>query len=302
MEPFSSYSRRNSPSPPPSTKRERSVRASPVPGFFEEDSDADQNFVFPRTVRPRPGLSSLHSSDDELASNSRLPLSLYTDFDKSADNGSPSTPSSRSAQSYREVRSSRGLADIEIPPPQDTKSNIHLSSTPIPDASASTPPLLVPKEPTTKDEVDLASPNAFQFPASATHAKTFSPAMQPQKTTHSSSRTNMSVSSHQSTYSLDIPGSTRRYPASSPKSPPSMARTRSATALPEPALFKAQDIPTPPLMPPVKPFAGRRDRSGSDSSSRLNGLGTPGLKDVLKVWVIPLPRILAIDNMRRSPR
>jgi hypothetical protein len=73
-----------------------------------------------------------------------------------------------------------------------------------------------------------------------------------------------------------------------------MTRTRSATAVvesppvyPPPLVKQLMGSPDDlPLVPPVKPFAmPRRDRSGSDSSmsGRAPTLGTPGLKDVLKV-------------------
>lgn len=117
------------------------------------------------------------------------------------------------------------------------------------------------------EEVDLASPTAFQFPSTAR-----SP-LSPQQQRNSAS--------HQSSYSLDRTGNgggrTRKMQGSLARPTLPIARTRSATALPDAAL--SPDSPSPPLVPPMKPFA-RRDRSGSDSSSKA----TPGLKDVLKVY------------------
>ncbi|KAJ7733783.1 STE/STE20/YSK protein kinase [Mycena maculata] len=166
-----------------------------------------------------------------------------------------------------------------------------------------------------KRDVDLASPAAFQFPPTQ---KVLSPSipsvlpLQLQKShnrtspTHSSTSTlPVSPGAHQATYSLDTAGSTRRFAAPSPRIAPSMPRTRSATALPETssAVFVKPNRPVVddlPLVPPIKPFArSGRERSGSDSSntSYTAGMGTPGLKDVLKIPSLTSEHHLGISDL-----
>ncbi|KAJ4488418.1 hypothetical protein J3R30DRAFT_932575 [Lentinula aciculospora] len=124
-----------------------------------------------------------------------------------------------------------------------------------------------------------------------------------------------SPGSHQTTYSLDTSSSNRRNASTSAARPsPSMMRTRSATALPEVqsppiSTFAAMsslhhtDVSTDglPLLPPVRPFAEpmRRHRSGSDSSStsRTTNLGTPGLKDVLKIPSLSSEHQLGLNDL-----
>ncbi|KAJ7497186.1 Pkinase-domain-containing protein [Mycena latifolia] len=172
-----------------------------------------------------------------------------------------------------------------------------------------------------KKDVDLASPAAFHFPPPQ---KVLSPSIAPvlplqlQKShtrtspTHSSTSTlPVSPGAHQATYSLDTSASARRFPAPNPRSTPSMTRTRSATALPEtgptaaikPNATNRQVSPAAdnsPLVPPIKPFARPgRERSGSDSSniSYTPGLGTPGLKDVLKIPSLTSEHHLGISDL-----
>ncbi|KAF9072957.1 hypothetical protein BDP27DRAFT_1319707 [Rhodocollybia butyracea] len=147
---------------------------------------------------------------------------------------------------------------------------------------------------------NLASSTAFQFPAaprSVVAASSARAAGEPSSSKHPSLT---SPGSHQTTYSLDTSSVSRRSASSIPRPTPSIMRTRSATALPEVqsppgATFAAlpslqhtnASTDALPLLPPVRPFAEpmRRNRSGSDSSSngRTLNLGTPGLKDVLKI-------------------
>ncbi|KAJ3976395.1 Pkinase-domain-containing protein [Lentinula raphanica] len=163
--------------------------------------------------------------------------------------------------------------------------------------------------PSPSPNFNLASSTAFQFPANpkaittplgSTHARDGLAS----SSTSTSARPNpatTSPGSHQTTYSLDTSSSNRRNASASAARPsPSIMRTRSATALPEvqsppssavaamPSLHHPDlSLDGSPLLPPVRPFAEpmRRHRSGSDSSSnsRTTNLGTPGLKDVLKI-------------------
>lgn len=239
-----------------------------------------------------------------------------------SDNDEDSGPSSSTAtprNTYREVRSNRGPPDIHIPSsssPQskrlefqspDSANTASDPDSPLSYQPPSAPPsskLLsrqnrpqsnadaAPDTPSRARDVNLASPAAFQFPATPT--KPILP-LQAQKGTAETSptrKTHMVTASspgaHQSTYSLDTPSSARRTPTTPVMRTPSITRTRSATAIPDvsrPTLFGQQDKDSPPLIPPVKPFATKRDRSGSDSGGSGGSieLGTPGLKDVLKV-------------------
>ncbi|KAK0490281.1 Pkinase-domain-containing protein [Armillaria novae-zelandiae] len=347
-DPFShqlSLPHRSTPSPPPpksTSSYDRTIKAptSPIGGFIQslthDVAETARSFVFPKSARSRSGLSSISGSDDERSQPTfpfpskgesipsqepNMPLTI--DIDRAVE---VTQPSARSAHSYRDIRSTRGLADIEIPPPsQDTKP-IELSTTPNPAPSSDLPnstltarnttplkrsPMLVDSEPQRgRRQVDLASPTAFQFPPSSSSDSALS-VIQPTLPLHPRVRKEAPItkslspqSSHQSTYSLDISGTVRRAPsASSPRSSPPITRTRSATALPEAAVYKAGPVPprspSPPLVPPIKPFAGRRDRSGSDSSGsyRTNGLGTPGLKDVLKIPSLTSEHQLGLSDL-----
>ncbi|KAK0455689.1 Pkinase-domain-containing protein [Desarmillaria tabescens] len=344
-----SLPQRDTPSPPapkstPSHDRTIKAPISPLGGFIQglthDVAETARNFVFPKSARSRSGLSSISGSDDErsqppvpfpsrgeIIPSQELNTPLTIDIDRAVEAAQNSASSARSAQSYRDIRSTRGLADIEIPPlSQDTKP-IELSTTPnaapTSDAPSSTlttrthtplkrSPMLTDSEPQRgRRQVDLASPTAFQFPPSSSNSalsviQSTLP-LQPQRARKDTPlRRNLSPSqsSHQSTYSLDISGNVRHAPSSSsPRSSPPITRTRSATALPETAVYKATppppQSPSPPLMPPVKPFAGRRDRSGSDSSGsyRTNGLGTPGLKDVLKIPSLTSEHQLGLSDL-----
>ncbi|KAJ6586809.1 Pkinase-domain-containing protein [Mycena vulgaris] len=172
--------------------------------------------------------------------------------------------------------------------------------------------------PSAKRDVDLASPAAFHFPPTQNVLSPSIPPVLPlqlQKShtpTHSSTSTlPVSPGAHQTTYSLDTSASGRRFAASSPRSTPIMTRTRSATALPETgptgsvksnATTRQANAVTDdsPLVPPIKPFARPgRERSGSDSSniSYTPGLGTPGLKDVLKIPSLTSEHHLGISDL-----
>ncbi|KAF7315354.1 STE/STE20/YSK protein kinase [Mycena indigotica] len=163
-------------------------------------------------------------------------------------------------------------------------------------------------------DIDLTSPAAFQFPPPQ-QSPTIAPVLPLQlhkshsrhSPTHSStsSATSIPVSpgAHQPAYSLDNTVSPRRFATPTQRPAPSMIRTRSATALPEtgpskPLASRAINMEPPPLVPPIKPFA-RRQRSGSDSSNTgyTPGLGTPGLKDVLKIPSLTSEHHLGISDL-----
>ncbi|KAK0500986.1 hypothetical protein EDD18DRAFT_1348421 [Armillaria luteobubalina] len=70
------------------------------------------------------------------------------------------------------------------------------------------------------------------------------------------------------------------------------------------AMYKAGPVPpwspSPPLMPPIKPFAGHCNHSGSNSSGsyRTNGLGmAPGLKNVLKIPSLTSKHQLGLSDL-----
>ncbi|CAK5281475.1 unnamed protein product [Mycena citricolor] len=162
-----------------------------------------------------------------------------------------------------------------------------------------------------RDENRRESPNLFQFPPSQKAVSPSVPdvtALQLPKPHNRTSPTHASASplpvspvAHQATHSLDIVGATRRFPAASPRPAPSMIRTRSATALAEgtPVRHNRPAVDQP-LVPPIKPFArGTRERSGSDASNQsyTPGLGTPGLKDVLKIPSLSSEHHLGISDL-----
>jgi len=123
---------------------------------------------------------------------------------------------------------------------------------------------------------DLASPAAFRFPLNqraknkAQVADAFVPIPKPIERL---------PSSHQATHSLDTPS---RRAVIQPFVPPSMYRARSATAVRQVHNrhgSKPLDLNDESLSEPSKlPIRNLTERSGSEAS-----LGTPGLKDVLKV-------------------
>ncbi|KAJ7132870.1 Pkinase-domain-containing protein [Mycena crocata] len=346
--PFHIASPRNTPSPPiplptsaasPPGRDRMGMKRGLTMDSAGDDLTAKQSaFAFPPrgTGRSRSNLSSSVPNSDEETSD------LLTPSDTG---GEEMTSGNGARNSYR----TRGPPNIEIPPssqaeqlafdlasPAHTPAALSSSS---PNISASRPPMNRKRSQSTaegltsgpnastlsslssKRDVDLASPAAFQFPPPQ---KVLSPSipsvlpLQLQKShnrtspTHSSTSTlPVSPGAHQTTYSLDTSASARRFPTLSPRSAPNMTRTRSATALPETSLagnakLNANDRQTgsmadnPPLVPPIKPFArSGRERSGSDSSnhSYTPGLGTPGLKDVLKIPSLTSEHHLGISDL-----
>ncbi|KAJ3822250.1 STE/STE20/YSK protein kinase [Lentinula raphanica] len=138
--------------------------------------------------------------------------------------------------------------------------------------------------PSPSPNFNLASSTAFQFPANpkaittplgSTHARDGLAS----SSTSTSARPNpatTSPGSHQTTYSLDTSSSNRRNASASAARPsPSIMRTRSATALPE--------VQSPPSSAVAAMPSLHHPDFDSSSNSRTTNLGTPGLKDVLKI-------------------
>ncbi|KAJ7783031.1 Pkinase-domain-containing protein [Mycena metata] len=323
-------SQRNTPSPPISQPtsavspgRTGLKRGLMADGISDVLTAKQGTFAFPpRGVgRSRSNLAtSVPNSDEE--SPDLIPPPAEFEAEESTSNGV--------RNSYR----TRGPPNIEIPSSSQAE---HLSfdlaspthppatvSTSSPNIPSSRPPMNRKRSKSSaegltpvlaaKRDLDLASPGAFQFPPTQKILSPSIPSILPlqlQKShhnrtspTHSSTSTlPLSPGAHQATYSLDTSASTRRFAA------PSMTRTRSATALPETAVSKpisssrqtnilADNLPLPP--PPVPPFArSGRERSGSDSSnaSYTPGLGTPGLKDVLKIPSLTSEHHLGISDL-----
>lgn len=233
------------------------------------------------------------------------------------------------ARSFRDNRT-RGPPDIEIPPSFDS---LDLSS-PNPSgpaASSSTPDpsgsntVVGPRPRRRRSQSSgegLGAPSVFQFPAAQKVLSPAAPAviplqLQPKHArtspTHASASAAPSASSssltpgaHQPTYSLDTQ---RRVREGFPMTPPNISRTRSATAVqeltvkstPKPLLIGQQGLEDAPLVPPVRPYAATpmgRNRSASDSSQKDSPvLGTPGLKDVLKIPSLSSEHRLGISDL-----
>ncbi|KAJ3562793.1 hypothetical protein NP233_g9352 [Leucocoprinus birnbaumii] len=126
---------------------------------------------------------------------------------------------------------------------------------------------------------DLASPAAFRFPMNP-RAKNKSQAGDvPPQLPHPKPADVGASSSHQAAHSVDT---ISRRTAVQPLAPPSMYRARSATSVHQSHSrygSKPPDLSDDSLLePPKLPTWGLPERSASEAS-----LGTPGLKDVLKI-------------------
>ncbi|KAL0956049.1 hypothetical protein HGRIS_002221 [Hohenbuehelia grisea] len=269
---------------------------------------------------------------------------------RSTEEGAGTNAPTKDNFGYRDIRSNRGIPDLEIPSTSNLKDTVVIDRTspnPPGDSDARRPTAMrkrsqsstegtsvKPSVPFLTPNRDLASPAAYQFPPTSKFAgsSAISPGPSPisaggplnnglnsnlQKThnrlspTHYSASTAISPTSngprspgaHQSTYSLDT---RRNLPIGPLRSPLPMNRTRSATALTESNTSSAHTLlapgssrldPSPPLVPPVRPFA-KRDRSDSESSSnRSMSLGLRGLKDVLKVPSLSSEHHLALSDL-----
>jgi hypothetical protein len=131
---------------------------------------------------------------------------------------------------------------------------------------------LVDNEP--KDNLDLASPAAFQFPVSSKQAMSCQSIRVTQSRASPMPRTTVDhPNSHQNALSLDT---SSRHDLS-----PLVSRTRSATT-PPPMLNMEREILTSTNKLP-NPTDRTLRLNELNSSAKLLNLGTPGLKDVLKV-------------------
>lgn len=306
--------------PPRTMGRSRSKLSSSVPGSDDEPST--------------PVSIELNSEID------RSLLSISGAVAGHSDNADSPLSSAKTVQSYRGLHS-HFPPHIEIPLFSDVDQSINLTS---PDtgtrtrstlsASSPDPPILISSslprkgsqssigdsQPDSSSEngnpsrrdLNLASPAAFQFPPSLKTLSTSQTSGTPVQKSHnrvspthlSASNLAESPSTHQATYSLDIPGSGKQKLSPSLLSP-SITRTRSATALPETkpinigtaTVHHSKDPDNPSLVPPLKPFAKvSRNRSGSDVSQNINA-GTPGLKDVLKIPSLTSEHRLGISDL-----
>jgi hypothetical protein len=143
-----------------------------------------------------------------------------------------------------------------------------------------------------KDDLDLASPAAFQFPISSKQAieRQSTSRVTHQRQGSPTPRTTVNhPNTHQNALSLDT---------SSRHELPLVPRTRSATT-PPPMLNMERDFLTSTNKTPN--FIDRALRLNElNSSGKLLNLGTPGLKDVLKVWPLiqAAVRLLNGSNLR----
>lgn len=269
-----------SPSPSPSPSRDRTARKRALAAENNGDdlqTAKQANFAFPlRTSTPRNKSklsASVPGSEDEDASATPItrkerppPLGpgISATSVGSSSGTSESSDRSRGNGNYRERSASRGLPNIEIPPPLPPDSNIDFAtSSPVAPSysvenSAQITP--TPRPPINRKQSqssvtgitsrtiaiqrdrNLASPADFQFPLPLTDSPII-PAVLPLRTHSKGSSSHASVSStsstspnaHQTTYSLDASASgltpRRLPPAGSLPLPPSIHRAHSANAL-----------------------------------------------------------------------
>ncbi|KAG6865846.1 hypothetical protein C0991_011178 [Blastosporella zonata] len=304
------------------------VLDSPV----DEPTVKQKTFVYPPRgmARSRSKLSSsVSGSDDESASRtlfeSKLTPSPRIMPSPSLDSlGEPSKKST--LRDPRTLRSKQPPSPVDITPLHSDDELVNDDTSPsttitpgLPSAalpggvsisrpvmgrrrSQSTGEALVPRR-NGRTDLDLASPSAFQFPLSA-HPLPSEPNLisqsRPSPNNFNSSTLGGSLHiAHQVTYSLDTSASTRQNHVPSPL-PSSIARTRSATILPETTeTLPLRKGPTNdmPLLPPLKPFAlSDRNKGGSDGGSSMSS-GTPGLKDVLKIPSLTSEHHLGISDL-----
>ncbi|KAF9047266.1 hypothetical protein BJ165DRAFT_1079979 [Panaeolus papilionaceus] len=135
-----------------------------------------------------------------------------------------------------------------------------------------------------KQFLDLASPSAFQFPRPSTASGDTRPSrLRPTLTKKPPSRPSTSTGLHQNAHSLDTSAAVSRYEGG-PSATGLMSRTRSATTPPP---MTPLDL-DPAGVTPRPSYA--MERKFSDQPQYYN-LGTPGLKDVLKVRISATFRI-----------
>lgn len=289
--------------------------ASPIPAVVTPDEQPKEPFAFPpggmSRARSKLSTSSALPSDSE-HEEPLPPLGPGIPRKEPLDSGSESSSATIRNQTYRDVRTSRGLPNIEIPPLPSHKPNQSLDVSnghpfsedkSSPETPASARATVNRKRSQTSSEgirpsikrSASAAAEPFQFPPAPAHK--LGPSLRVQDRISPTQNTVPALSpSHQSAYSLDTPGISRK-PDLLRSPMPSIARTRSATALVDAISGPGTSPPVPPppnrqttrdtspLMAPIKPFA-RRDRSGSsgsDGNASSSSLGVPTLKEVLKV-------------------
>ncbi|RDB16854.1 Serine/threonine-protein kinase KIC1 [Hypsizygus marmoreus] len=295
--------------------RSRSKLSSSVPGSEDEGLLSSAELKFPHSPRPQPtpspdsssaNLSEIKNGLSEVLSDLR-PTRGPPDIDVS------SPPLQGRAKDLKSPSPSVGPTPVssnsssDIPTPTGIRSVNRKRSQTTAEGLASPRSGLTPMQ-----DLDLASPAAFQFPPSPKPSIPSDPStstLPPQRSHNRNSPNHLSASiptssstAHQATYSLDTSASTRRIPTHSPLLPPSITRTRSATVLPATTHPVAdgsgprKGIPQEPvpLIPPMKPFARTtRNRSGSDLSQGA----APGLKDVLKIPSLTSEHHLGISDL-----
>lgn len=272
---------RGTPSPPPSSpspsSRDRAAyKRGPVAENSAEDLQTAKqaNFAFPprpSNTRNKSKLSaSVPGSEDEDFPSVRkerpppLGPGIPSSF-ASPTNSNDLSDRPRSNNGYRERSASRGLPNIEIPPPLPPDPNLNIASASSPlttpsstsDGSSQLTPVSKPpmfrkrsqssvtgSSSRSAREWSLDSPNDFQFPPSSDNDLPL-PTVLPLRTHSKASPNHASVSStsslspsvHQTTYSLDasVTGlpARRMPPVGSLPLPPSIHRAHSANATPE---------------------------------------------------------------------
>jgi len=276
----------SSPSPSPSRDRSAHKRVLAAENGGDDLQTAKQtNFAFPpktSTPRNKSKLSaSVPGSEDEdtpITRKERPPLLgpgiPSTSTATSSSSGmSDGLDRNRGNANYRERSASRGLPNIEIPPPLPQDPNLDLASANSPVTQSSSNPeenpsqtsqiTPIPRPPINRKrsqssvtgltsrtalasqrDRNLAAPGDFQFPLPSSgdqslptvHLLHAHSKVSPNHASVSGT-SNMSPSVHQTTYSLDASASSlasrRLPPVGSLPAPPSMHRARSANAVPD---------------------------------------------------------------------
>ncbi|KAH8828299.1 Pkinase-domain-containing protein [Flagelloscypha sp. PMI_526] len=313
-----SSSHRDSPSGPAPVgprKPRRQGSTDSTASLTTDESVSGSPFVFPPRTRPArqpsqpksrpPPISADEDSSTEAVIDLRLLSAGLSDSDRDTSTDTITPPAKKSSMSSR----FKVPPNIEVPPrhsgvdidPQKSADDTTPSTASTDKTPQSARQFITRKRSQSTaesissarrgwsdsgDDVNLASPAAFQFPPNGKGDQTPSPSQ------HRSQRADqhaavksgspglVSPSAHQMTYSLDQTTARRLVPPELRSPPPPMNRTRSATALPVESHYMT---PESPLIPPIKPFARvGRERSGSGSEGAAT-MGTPTLKDVLKI-------------------
>ena len=255
--------------PRTSTPRNKSKLSASVPA--SEDKDTPATFVAPKE-RPPPG----------------IPSTAMAMTSSSAVNDGPDRI--RGNSSYRERSASRGLPNIEIPPPLPPDPNLDLAPTnsPVtissfnPDSSSQTSQISTSSRPpinrkrsqssitglasrtalANQHDRNLAVPGDFQFPLPSNSESPFPfQTIYPLHSHHNkvspshasvSSTSSMSPSAHQTTYSLDV----------------------SASGLASRRLPPAGSLPVPPSMHRAHSTNAVSETHASAADSKVPGSGT----------------------------